>query len=168
MVIYFYGHGPKNNHRYLSNFYPSKFRISASIVGVDKEIEVSSSEQAIMWLKALLMGDEYHANLLATEQNPGNCKKYGRNVSPWIQSKWLEYRNKIAFEVLSLKFADPGLKKLLLETGTEILAEAAPNDKIWGIGLSVAEALKETAWRGENILGNTLMQVRENLVGVSN
>ena len=74
-----------------------------------------------------------------------------------------EYRDKIAFEVLSLKFADPGLKKLLLETGTEILAEAAENDKIWGIGLSIDEAEKGTAWNGTNLLGNTLMRVRESL-----
>jgi len=60
------------------------------------------------------------------------------------------------------------LKKLLLETGTEILAEAAANDKIWGIGLSIVEAEKGTAWKGKNVLGNTLMQVSENLVGMSN
>ena len=53
-------------------------------------------------------------------------------------------------------------------SGGNPLAEAAANDTIWGIGLSVAEAQKGTAWKGQNILGNTLMQVRENLVGMSN
>ena len=168
MVVYFYGHGPRSNYGYFSNFYPSKFVINADIINKSGQITVYTAEQAIMWLKALLMGDEYHVNAIANERSPAQCKKYGRRVSPWDQAVWEKYRDKIAFEVLSLKFADPRLKKLLLETGTEILAEAAANDKIWGIGLSVAEAQKGTAWRGQNVLGNTLMQVRENLVDMSN
>ena len=165
MVVYFYGHGPKSNYGYLSNFYPSQFVVNADIINKSEQITVYTAEQAIMWLKALLMGDEYHVNAIACCcGSPWLCKKYGRRVSPWDQALWEEYRDKIAFEVLSLKFADLGLKKLLLETGTEILAEAAENDQIWGIGLSVAEAEKGTAWKGTNLLGNTLMRVRENLV----
>jgi len=135
--------------------------INATIINKTEEIIVYSAEQAIMWLKALLMGDDYHANIIANEKSPSQCKKYGRNIVPWSQSKWDESRDVIAFEVLKLKFADPELKKLLLETKMEILAEAAPNDKIWGIGLSVAEAQKGTVWKGKNILGNTLMYVRQ-------
>ena len=164
MVVYFYGHGPKSKYGYFSNFYPSKFLITAHIINRSEEITVYSAEQAIMWLKALLMNDNYHVNIIANEKSPAQCKKYGRKVSPWNQAKWEEYRDKIAFEVLKLKFEDSELKKLLLATKNETLAEAAPYDKIWGIGLNVSEALKGTTWNGENVLGNTLMLVRKNIL----
>ena len=50
----------------------------------------------------------------------------------------------------------------LKSTGDSILAEAAPNDLIWGIGLSVSDAQKGGIWRGSNLLGETLMKVRVN------
>jgi ribA/ribD-fused uncharacterized protein len=52
-----------------------------------------------------------------------------------------------------------------LETGDETLAEASPRDRIWGIGISVSDAIKGKKWNGENVLGNTLMRVREHIRG---
>ena len=162
MVLYFYGQ--YNSHGFLSNFYPATFIITANIIGLSQEIEVNSAEKAIMWLKALLMGDLNSASSIANESNPSICKKYGRNVKPFDNAKWHDNRDKIALEVLTLKFQHPDLKKLLLQTNLEILAEASPTDKIWGIGISSAAALKGEQWNGENILGNTLMKVRTNLL----
>ncbi len=162
MVLYFYGQ--YNSHGFLSNFYPATFIITANIIGLSQEIKVNSAEKAIMWLKALLMGDLNSASAIANESNPSICKKHGRNVKPFDNAKWLDNRDKIALEVLTLKFQLPDFKKLLLETNLEILAEASPTDKIWGIGISSAAALKGTPWNGENILGNTLMKVRSNLI----
>ena len=160
MVLYFYGHTKTKPGAFCSNFYPSKFRVNANIVDKTGEIEVYTAEQAIMWLKALLMDDVKTAAVIAQASNPADCKTYGRQVTPFIEDRWNQYRNKVAFEVLMLKFQNPELQRLLLETGDEVLAEAAPRDKIWGIGLSVADASKGLKWRGENILGNTLMRVR--------
>jgi ribA/ribD-fused uncharacterized protein len=161
MVVYFYGH--TKQYGYFSNFHPSKFLINASSIGQSEEIEVNCAEQAIMWLKALLMGDLICANAIAGETNPTICKKYGRQVKPFDESKWHEYRDAIAFEVLKSKFQDQQLKKWLLETGDEILVEASPKDKIWGIGISVSAAIKGEKWNGQNVLGNTLMRVRKNI-----
>ena len=116
-----------------------------------------------MWLKALLMGDLTRANLIAAEISPAICKRYGRQVKPFNETKWLEYRDAIAAYVLKLKFEDPELKKWLLETEDEILAEAAPRDKIWGIGISIRDAINGKEWNGQNILGNTLMNVRKHI-----
>ena len=161
MVIYFYGHRSQNKYGYLSNFYPSKFVINANIINRSEETTVYNAEQAIMWLKALLMNDIKMANIIVNEPKPALCKRYGRQVKPFNETKWLKYRDKIAFEILKVKFQDPKFKKLLIATGNEIIAEAAPNDKIWGIGISETEALKGMAWNGENVLGNTLMSVRK-------
>lgn len=53
----------------------------------------------------------------------------------------------------------------LLETGDQILVECNPKDSIWGIGLSVdnPDALDESKWKGQNLLGKILMQIREEL-----
>ena len=161
MVVYFYGQ--TKHYGYFSNFYLSKFRINASVIGKSEEIEVNCAEQAIMWLKAILMGDLISANKIAVETNPAICKRYGRQVKPFDESKWLKYRDAIAFEVLRLKFQDPQLKQWLLETGNEILAEASSQDKIWGIGISVSAAIRGEKWNGQNLLGNTLMNVRQNI-----
>jgi hypothetical protein len=57
------------------------------------------------------------------------------------------------------------LKKRLLNTGNDILAECAVQDKIWGIGLSMKDVNRwdMEKWRGENLLGFALMLVREEL-----
>lgn len=50
----------------------------------------------------------------------------------------------------------------LVETGEAVLAECAAGDRIWGIGLSMRDNrwLSPDQWRGQNLLGFTLMQVR--------
>jgi ribA/ribD-fused uncharacterized protein len=55
------------------------------------------------------------------------------------------------------------LKKYLIWTGDKILVEASPYDTIWGIGLKATDerATDITQWRGENLLGFSLMIVRD-------
>ena len=58
-----------------------------------------------------------------------------------------------------------GLHKKLLATGDAILAEANPRDIIWGVGLSENDPKIDAvnAWRGENLLGYILMDIRAKL-----
>ena len=51
-------------------------------------------------------------------------------------------------------------RTMLLETGSRVLAEASPRDCKWGIGLSKTKASAGLPWRGKNLLGETLYQVR--------
>ena len=57
------------------------------------------------------------------------------------------------------------LKVVLLGTGDRILVEASPYDKIWGIGLAESNPkCKDPAqWKGLNLLGFALMEVRARL-----
>ena len=58
------------------------------------------------------------------------------------------------------------LQKILLDTGNKIIAEASPYDKIWGVGMAATNPnIKNPAkWNGLNLLGQVLMNVREDLV----
>ena len=60
---------------------------------------------------------------------------------------------------------NPKLGKYLLATGSNILAEASPHDCKWGIGLSADDprARNLSEWRGDNLLGQVLMEVRDEL-----
>ena len=57
------------------------------------------------------------------------------------------------------------LCKLLKSTDNAILAECAVKDKIWGIGLSMRDEdrLYPVRWRGQNLLGKVLMDVRKSI-----
>ena len=64
------------------------------------------------------------------------------------------------------KFSQNGrLRDYPLSTGDAVLAEASPYDRIWGIGLTADDphAQNPMRWRGENLLGFVLMQVRDML-----
>jgi len=61
------------------------------------------------------------------------------------------------------KFGQNGaLRRFLLATGKQVLVEARPRDRIWGIGMGAKneKATKPQLWRGQNLLGFALMQVR--------
>ena len=57
------------------------------------------------------------------------------------------------------------LKEFLLSTGDKILVEASPYDKIWGIGMKedTPGIYNPVNWKGENLLGFALMEVRDRL-----
>ena len=53
----------------------------------------------------------------------------------------------------------------LISTNNKILVEASPFDKIWGVGLDQnnPDILDENKWKGQNLLGKVLMNVRNKL-----
>ena len=57
------------------------------------------------------------------------------------------------------------LREFLLSTGDSVLVEASPYDAIWGIRLAASspEAQDPMKWRGRNLLGFALMEVRDEL-----
>ena len=57
---------------------------------------------------------------------------------------------------------NPDLMAKLKATGDAIMAEASPQDKIWGIGMTAddPEARCPEHWNGQNLLGNILMEIR--------
>lgn len=57
----------------------------------------------------------------------------------------------------------PELRAQIVATGRQVLVEASPLDRIWGVGVGANKAQTPKEWRGLNLLGRVLMQVRETL-----
>ena len=120
--------------------------------------------------KARLFGDmAIHAEILKAP-HPKQAKELGRKVKGFDEETWVARRFDLVVAGNEAKFAQhPELKAFLLGTGQRVLVEASPVDRIWGIGMKGDDenAEKPQKWRGLNLLGFALMEVRERLV-VSN
>jgi ribA/ribD-fused uncharacterized protein len=60
----------------------------------------------------------------------------------------------------------PPLRGDLLGSGSRVLVEASPMDRIWGIELAADDerAADPARWRGLNLLGFALMEARQRLI----
>ena len=154
--LFFWSHNTDTG--YLSNWYKSSF----SIDGID----FTTVEKYMMYSKAKLMGDEEIAKEILRINDPAKIKKLGRKVKNWDEDRWVNNRERIVSEALFGKFSqNEELKKKLLKTKGSILVEAAPNDKIWGIGMRSTNknATQPEKWKGLNLLGKCLMATRDKL-----
>ena len=82
------------------------------------------------------------------------------------QKVWDKFKYAIVLNGNWCKFSqNRDLREFLLSTGDSVLVEASPYDGIWGIRLAVSspEAQNPMKWRGQNLLGFALMEVRDEL-----
>ena len=81
----------------------------------------------------------------------------------YLDSVWAGMRQLVAVRGLLAKFSqNEELKQKLLDTGDAWLVECAHSDVIWACGarLTEEERFEAAKWRGQNILGFALMEVR--------
>ena len=119
-----------------------------------------------MYRKARSFGDEETAKKILATDDFSEIKALGRLVSGYDETTWNGIRQIVVYEGLLAKFSqNDDLRKQLKNTGTAILAECAVKDRIWGIGLSMTDSkrLDQTKWQGKNLLGFTLMMIREKI-----
>lgn len=131
------------------------------------DIKFQNSEAAFMFLKAQTFGDGVMSTLIVKNQDPWETKKMGRRINGYTEELWEQVREDAMYAACYAKFSqNPKLKAELLSTGSLILVEASPVDKIWGIGLAPNDpaARNQKTWKGLNLLGKILMEVRTALV----
>ena len=123
-------------------------------------------EQYMMAEKAKLFEDFDCLKKIMSTNNCKEQKRLGRQVKNFDQNIWEENCDEIVFQGNLAKFSqNKDLREMLLATGDQLIAEAAPYDAIWGIGLDEndPDALDPNLWKGENKLGKAIMKVREEL-----
>lgn len=163
--LLFYGHTPPAGAgpahvgpTCLSQWYPAPFE-----VGGDRYL---TAEHWMMAEKARLFGDlPARAKILAAA-SPGAAKALGRTVAGFDDVTWARARSEIVVAGNLAKFEQhPPLRRFLVGTGAQVLVEASPRDRIWGIGLGRThpDARDPAAWPGQNLLGFALIAVRARL-----
>lgn len=158
----FWGHRPSKDGRItktcFSQWYEAPFRVE----GVDYR----SAEHYMMAAKAALFGDLRTRDAVLASTTPAEAKALGRRVAGFDEAVWARDRMRIVVEANLAKFGqDERLRDFLLQTGDQVLVEASPVDAVWGIGLAAddPDALHPARWRGLDLLGFALMEVRDQL-----
>jgi ribA/ribD-fused uncharacterized protein len=125
-----------------------------------------TAEHYMMACKAALFRDDKALTKILEARSPREAKMVGRSVRGYDEATWAGRRYAVAVQGNLAKFLqNPDLRIHLRNTGSRILVEASPTDRIWGVGLSkdALQVAHPLTWRGQNLLGFALMQVREQL-----
>lgn len=160
--LLFWGHqhgaGESVSKSCLSQWYDAPFVVDG--------VRYATAEHWMMVAKARLFDPIWVAQILA-DPDPAAAKAFGRKIKHFNEKTWQQQRFGLVVEGNLAKFSQhPPLQSFLLATAGQVLVEAAPNDRIWGIGLAAddARARQPDAWLGLNLLGFALMAVREQLM----
>ena len=165
--LFFWGHQPSADKSVTKSCFSQWWK---SAFTVENET-YKTAEHWMMAEKAKLFNDEEIRQKILLINHPDHAKKLGRQVKNFDSKIWDEKKYEIVVEGNYHKFSqDKGLKEFLLETKKRILVEASPVDRIWGIGLhqDSDKAMNPNLWKGENLLGFALMEVRDRLNKINN
>lgn len=164
--VYFWGHRQRRpdavDPSCLSRWFPAPFEHDG--------VRYATAEQFMMAARAELFGDADARDRIITADTPGAARAAGRAVRGFDQAEWERARWSIVVTANREKFrSNPPLAEYLTSTGEQVLVEASPVDPVWGIGMDLNEAMHTdpSHWRGENLLGFALMEVRDSLVAES-
>lgn len=110
----------RGEYHFLSNFYPFAFTWNG--------ITYPTLEHIFQASKTENQDERAHIAACGT---PGMAKRMGRKVSP--RPDWDRIKIALMYELLSIKFSDPNLRDLLLQTGDATLIEGNDwGDTFWG------------------------------------
>lgn len=127
----------------------------------------ATTEHFMMYSKAILFKDYNIANEILKNNSPHDAKKYGRKVKGFDSYVWDKVKYKIVVVGNYHKFIQHAdLKSFLVGTGSNILVEASPYDRIWGVGMNASDRniTSPHKWKGDNLLGFALMEVRNHII----
>ncbi len=160
--VLFWGHTVSDdgtvNKTCMSQWYPASFEVDGSVY--------PTAEHYMMAGKARLFNDGEILDQIINCDTPKTAKALGRKVRGFNKDIWENNRMDIVTTGNLAKFTQNGkLREFLLNTSDKVLVEASPYDRIWGIGMGASheDAENPEKWRGKNLLGFALMQVRDKI-----
>ena len=101
------------------------------------------------------------------ETDPARMKRMGRYVKNFCADSWDRQKVSVMIVALNAKYRqNPDLRVLLLQTAPQRLVEASPYDGFWGALMAKddVDIGCPEKWRGKNILGGLLMDLRMQLL----
>jgi hypothetical protein len=160
--VCFWGHTPKAafsvDKSCLSQWYPASFIVNGTTY--------ATAEHFMMAEKARVFGDVVTREQILACTDPKEAKALGRSVRGFDSMVWQHVCIDVVTRGNHAKFTQHhDLRAFLLGTGDAVLVEASPVDLVWGIGFAEDDvnARNPLLWRGQNLLGFTLMDVRASL-----
>jgi len=160
--LFFWGHQPAKDggvsKSCFSQWWVAPFEVDGLVY--------PTAEHWMMVGKARLFGDEAALKVIIGANTPAAAKKEGRLVKNFVSDVWDRHKFDIVVAGNYHKFSQHGkMKEFLLATEDRVLVEASPRDRVWGIGMGGDNpaASNPAKWKGENLLGFALMEVREKL-----
>lgn len=164
--LFFWGHTAKDGEiteACLSQWWMSTFVIDGCTY--------SCAEQYMMAEKARIFHDNAMLEMIMKAAHPKEMKAYGRAVQNFDAEHWDAAAYSVVKKGNLAKFSqNPELWYFLKQTKGRILVEASPRDRIWGIGMGKnnPDAQSPCTWRGKNLLGFALTEVRDILLTQEN
>lgn len=148
----FYG-GP------LSNFNGGPFHVIVAIQWPEAEVlvPVTSVKTVEHYFQAAKAMSNIDAVWILEAPGPGAAKARGRQIA--LRPDWEEIKADVMYHAVKAKFSQmPYFRDFLLGTGSDFLYEDSPTDAVWGLWNQ-----RDGDWTGQNLLGEILMRVREEL-----
>jgi len=160
--LFFWGHRPSKDGQITRSSFSQWFAAPFT----QDDSHYPTAEHYMMAAKARLFDDEEAAQRIFQAKSPSEAKKLGRLVRNFNADTWRQRRYELVVVGNLLKFGqNPDMGEFLQMSGRKVLVEASPTDRIWGIGLAQDDrrADRPAEWKGLNLLGFALMEVRERL-----
>jgi ribA/ribD-fused uncharacterized protein len=112
-----------------------------------------------------IKNDDMYTKIMGTA-TPKAVKALEKKIAITAE-EWDKKKDEIMAKAVRAKFTQyPELRSKLLETGEKQIGNADAREMYWGIGTSMDtdKARVPSKWRGQNKLGNILMELRKSLI----
>ncbi|KAK0104198.1 hypothetical protein ONS96_005290 [Cadophora gregata f. sp. sojae] len=149
----------EQEYGFLCQWYMSDFKDDTGLGG--DNFVFCCAEQYMMAWKAFFFSDELKLMSILKSKSPKGMKAMGKQVLGYSDEQWDFVKVAVVGAANYAKFtSNKELTDMLLSTGDRELVEASPYDGVWGIKCGIEKASNRANWDGQNLLGETLMEVR--------
>ena len=160
--LFFWSHRPNPDGSIDKTCFSQWFDASFELSG----IRYRTAEHYMMAEKTRLFDDRIILAEILAAKHPRQVQILGQKIQNFQEEVWHAHRFQIVIDGNTAKFGQNHLlKQFILSTRTQILVEASPDDRIWGIGLAAdcPNIENPNSWQGTNLLGFALMEARSRL-----
>ena len=142
---------------FLSNFHMCRFEEGGKVF--------DSVEKYFQFKKALYFKDEPSAQAILEAKSPAKALALSYQIKDFDRESWDMVAKQFMYNGCALKFTQNPLLAEQLKNMKGTLVEANPNETLFSCGLSLTDAKLEdkSQWRGKNLLGDILSEIRDTL-----